>query len=274
MITVDTRAIALKVAVQMRAHQKSLAGKASDADRAHGALRRTAEAITTHGNEHADWAYTASEEWTGRSADGFDRRAGRVGKSLEVTADAAAQGATIVSSTHGALDAGHRAVTQLIDEYVGRASQVLDAGLKVTGAGSRAAIMTAVATVVELVGSYTKESAKHLGAVQTQMTDAAKRLAELERAVDHDGIADARRKPRRPDKGNDAPKTRSGVQNKIKKVAAGELGYAEGAGNRNKYGPQAAWCSSFATWVWRKSGVDIPILPFTGDVYHWGERHD
>jgi hypothetical protein len=25
--------------------------------------------------------------------------------------------------------------------------------------------------------------------------------------------------------------------------------------------------------VWRKSGVDIPILPFTGDVYTWGQRH-
>ena len=25
------------------------------------------------------------------------------------------------------------------------------------------------------------------------------------------------------------------------------------------------------TWTWRKAGVNIPILPFTGDVYDWGK---
>jgi uncharacterized protein YukE len=56
-------------------------------------------------------------------------------------------------------------------------------------------------------------------------------------------------------------------------IARGELGYQEGPGDANKYGPSAAWCSSFATWVWRQSGVDIPSLPFTGDVYNWGVDH-
>ncbi|HEV7653108.1 MAG TPA: WXG100 family type VII secretion target, partial [Actinophytocola sp.] len=57
------------------------------------------------------------------------------------------------------------------------------------------------------------------------------------------------------------------TEGKILDVARDELGYEEGPGNENKYGPSAAWCSSFATWVWRQSGVDIPSLPFTGDVY-------
>ena len=25
--------------------------------------------------------------------------------------------------------------------------------------------------------------------------------------------------------------------------------------------------------MWRKAGVRIPVLPFSGDVYHWGERN-
>jgi uncharacterized protein YukE len=62
------------------------------------------------------------------------------------------------------------------------------------------------------------------------------------------------------------------TEGKILDVAQGELGYAEGPGDENKYGPAAAWCSSFATWVWRESGVDIPSLPFTGDVYTWGQE--
>jgi uncharacterized protein YukE/cell wall-associated NlpC family hydrolase len=59
---------------------------------------------------------------------------------------------------------------------------------------------------------------------------------------------------------------------RILDVARGELGFEEGPGDENKYGPSAAWCSSFATWVWRESGVDIPSLPFTGDVYTWGQE--
>ncbi len=62
------------------------------------------------------------------------------------------------------------------------------------------------------------------------------------------------------------------TESRILDVARGELGYEEGPGDANKYGPSAAWCSSFATWVWRESGVDIPSLPFTGDVYTWGQE--
>ena len=68
------------------------------------------------------------------------------------------------------------------------------------------------------------------------------------------------------------PPANGETEGKILDVARGELGYAEGPGDANKYGPSAAWCSSFATWVWRESGVDIPALPFTGDVYTWGQE--
>ena len=33
-----------------------------------------------------------------------------------------------------------------------------------------------------------------------------------------------------------------------------------------------AWYALFATWVWRKAGVNIPQYAFTGDVYKWGKR--
>ena len=58
-------------------------------------------------------------------------------------------------------------------------------------------------------------------------------------------------------------------------AARRELGTRENppGSNRNPYGPTAAWCSSFATAMWRKAGVDIPLLPFTGDVFRWGQRH-
>jgi uncharacterized protein YukE len=74
--------------------------------------------------------------------------------------------------------------------------------------------------------------------------------------------------PGDPQAGADEAKT-----NKILDAARGELGYEEGPNNENKYGPPASWCSSFATWTWRQAGVDIPLLPFTGDVYNWGVEH-
>ncbi|MDQ3403099.1 MAG: CHAP domain-containing protein, partial [Actinomycetota bacterium] len=159
------------------------------------------------------------------------------------------------------------------DEYTGQASRVLDAGLAVRGAGQRAALIMAVAHVAELVRTYTAESAKQVSAVRAQMTEAAKRLRALERVVEHDGYADPRE--RREERPAAKPKSEpNGRTREITRIAATQIGYHEGAGNANKYGPQAAWCSSFATWVWRRAGIDIPLYPFTGDVYRWGQRED
>ena len=72
--------------------------------------------------------------------------------------------------------------------------------------------------------------------------------------------------------GGEEPGTGNPSADKILDAARGELGYQEGPGNANKYGPADAWCSSFATWAWKQAGVDIPTLPFTGDVYNWGEE--
>ncbi len=278
----DTQRIARQFAEQMIEHRNRLAGKAEDALAAQRRLEAANEKIVEQHGAHRASAERATAEWTGSSAEGFDRRAKRVGRSLEATATAAAQGAAVVASTAQALDGGHGAVVKLIDEYTARASKVLDAGLAVTGAGQRAAVIRAVGQVVELVREYTGESAKQLAGVRTAMHDAAKRLRALEKAVEHDGYADPKaRREQTPDRGRPvqpagkpdrgAGTKPSGKAQEITRVAATQLGYHEGVGNLNKYGPRAAWCSSFATWVWRKSGVAIPLLPFTGDVYRWGQ---
>jgi peptidoglycan DL-endopeptidase CwlO len=293
----DSRSIALAVAKQMTEHRNRLAGKAEDAHRAHAALAKAATALAEHRDGHKASAATATSDWNGRNAEAFDRRAGRMTRSLDVTATSAERGAAVVASAASTLDGGHTAVVRLIDEYATHAARALDAGRSAQGAGAQAALQRAIGQVVDLIRNYTGETAKHLAAVQHQLRESAKQLKALERAVEHDGIVDPqRRRPRRDggarrdrderrgrpdrkpdrkpgDKQDDKQGTRSQLQNKIRDVARSQLGYTEGAGNANKYGPDAAWCSSFATWVWRKSGVDIPILPFTGDVYRWGQEH-
>ncbi|OLR95151.1 C40 family peptidase [Actinokineospora bangkokensis] len=296
----DTKRIARQFAEQIVEHRNRLAGKVEDAQRAHAALAAAHALLVEHRDGHRTAAGTATEHWSGKSADGFDTRAHRVTRSLGATSSAASDGAAVVARTAAALDGGHTAVVRLLDEYTTRASAALDAGLAVTGTGQRAAIIKAVGEVADLVRSYTGESAKQFRSVKEQMADSAKQLKSLERAVEHDGYVDPKAKragtaaastkqaERKKDSGKpdrakpkDDDDKKSGGTSKasservhdVLKYARSQLGYHEGAGNQNKYGPAAAWCSSFATWVWRKAGVKIPLLPFTGDVYKWGQEH-
>jgi cell wall-associated NlpC family hydrolase len=260
---VDSRTIARRAAEQLIAHRDTLAGKAEDAYLAHAALDTAATTIERHHHDHRSGAATATSYWEGRNAAAFDRRARRLTKTLGTTASASAKAARIVASTAASLDTNHKAVAGLVEEYTTRATRLLDAARGVTGAGSQAALLRAAGRVVDLARDYANESIRHLRTVHGQMRDAAQELGKLERTVEHDGFADPSRHRRHH---------RSGPGNRIRNMARGQLGYHEGPGNRNKYGPAGPWCSNFATWVWRESGVDIGILPFTGDVYHWGQE--
>lgn len=271
----ESTLIARKIAGRMIAHRNKLAGKAEDAYQAHAALDATAKAVAQHQADHKSTAATATSHWDGKNAAGFDRRARRMTRALDTTATTSAKAAELVATTAASLDSNHKAVANLVEEYTTRATKLIDAAKAMRGAGSQAALVTVRGQIVDLVQYYTNESVKHLRSVHHQMKDAATQLRKLERTVEHDGFADPRRKKRKPTtsgRPSEPPKTRSGVGNKIKKVAKSQLGYHEGPGNQNKYGPTGYWCSNFATWVWQKSGVDIGILPFTGDVYEWGQE--
>jgi len=273
---VESRVIARKAAEQLIAHRNKLAGKAEDAYLAHAALDTAAKTVDRHHHDHKTGAASATSHWEGHNAAAFDRRAKRTTKVLGATAASATKAAGIVATTASSLDTNHKAVAGLVDEYTTKATQLLDAARGVTGAGSQGALVRAVGQVVDMARDYTNESVKNLRRVQHQMKDAAQELHKLEKQVEHDGFADPTRRKRHhtPSKHPaKPPKTKSGTANKIKKIARGQLGYHEGPGNQNKYGPTGPWCANFTTWVWKKSGVDIPTLPFTGDVYHWGQDH-
>lgn len=55
----------------------------------------------------------------------------------------------------------------------------------------------------------------------------------------------------------------------IAQLALSQLGQTNSNG---QYGPTGeAWCALFTTWVWGHSGVNIPSIPFTGNIYNWGQ---
>ncbi|MFD1151197.1 CHAP domain-containing protein [Saccharothrix hoggarensis] len=266
----DTRAMARHFAESMIGHRNSLAGKVEDAVKAQYALHQTASALTDRHEDQHKAARTVLEHWKGDNSEGFEKRSGRLGRQLRVTADAARDAEKIVAGVSSALATGHARARQAVDEYLDQAVRLLDAGVAV---GTRAALLKAVAAAADLEPRYTKETTATVRQVRAELVDAARKLRALEKDVEHDGVADGR-----PDRARGRTRPSNvrarGRSRTIISAARRELGTRENppGSNRNPYGPTAAWCSSFTTAMWRKAGVDIPILPFTGDVYRWGQR--
>lgn len=261
----DTTALAHSFAKDLLAHRNKLAGKAEDAVRAEYALHQVAGALDAQHDAYHRESTTVLEHWHGRGADGFRHNSAKLTKELRITGVAGAAAEKVVAHVASTVDSAHTAVQRLVDEYTAQAKQVLDAGV---AAGTQAALMRAVGHAADLAPRYTRQSASTLRHVDAELKAAAKKLHELRKDLNHDEVADKTVHTTHPSKV-------SGRAKDIVHAARTQLGVRENppGSNRNPYGPTAAWCSSFATAMWRKAGVKIPVLPFSGDVYHWGERN-
>ncbi|PPK64188.1 CHAP domain-containing protein [Actinokineospora auranticolor] len=262
----DTRQVARHFAAEMIEHRNRLAGKVGDAVEAEQAFTTVHTRLTEHQDNQRKSTSSLLSEWQGKASDGFAHQADRYGKYLESTADNAKKAARITKNAAHTLDAGHTAVTRLLDEYTEKAVRVLDAGLAV---GQKPLLLRAVAQVADLVQHYTAESTKHVAEVRSHLEAAATHLRSLHSPPPHPHSSPSSHPSPSPSPKGNHPN--HSTASRITHTAATQLGYREGSNNANKYGPQASWCSSFATWVWRRSGVNIPLYPFTGDVFRWGQ---
>ncbi|MCG8927825.1 CHAP domain-containing protein [Lentzea sp. CC55] len=264
----DTRAVARGFAGRMIGHRNALAGKADDALRVQFALHQAGSALDDQQDAVRKAAGNALGHWEGANSEQFERRSDRLARQIRMTASVSAQAEKVVAGASSALVTGHTAAQRLVDEYVTKAAALLDAGV---ASGSQAALMKAVAAAADLEPRYTRESVRNVRQVKAELDEAKRRLKALEREIETDGIAD----PRAARRGGGVTKPAGAKAGKIVSAARGEIGTRESppGSNRNPYGPTTFWCSSFATAMWRRAGVDIPVLPFTGDVYRWGQRH-
>jgi cell wall-associated NlpC family hydrolase len=265
----DTTALARSFAQDLIAHRNKLAGKAEDAVRAEFSLHRVAAALDDQHDAYHRESAGVLDHWHGRGADGFRHASAKLTKELKVTGAAGAAAEKVVAHVASTVDSGHTAVQRLVDEYTAKAKQILDAG---AAAGTPAALMQAVGHAADLAPHYTRQSASTLRRVDAELEAAAKKLRELRKDLTHDEVAD-KAAPAKPHGGGTGKASAKGTD--VVHAAREELGTRESppGSNRNPYGPAAAWCSSFATAMWRKAGVKIPVLPFSGDVYHWGQAN-
>lgn len=287
----DTTELARAYAERIIAHRNKLAGKAPDAAAAQFALHQASQVLTEQRDQHKKAATTALAEWDGSASEKFEKRTGRLGRQIRETDESARAAEQVVATVTASIDTGHATAQRIVDDYVQKASKAIEAGVGTNAAGSPAGLMRAAAIASDIEKQYAKESVQNLRRVNGELKDAAEKLRRLERQIEHDGVVDPKdrsrrsaggkrpRDARKPRGGGDRPSgTRpagSGRGTEIVSAARKEIGTRESppGSNRNPYGPTAAWCSSFATSMWRKAGVKIPVLPFTGDVYKWGQNN-
>lgn len=63
------------------------------------------------------------------------------------------------------------------------------------------------------------------------------------------------------------------LRSRIVALAASQIGYHDHGSYCSRYGPCELWCSLFSTWAWRRAGVPVPSLAFTGYLYDWAAGH-
>ncbi|MEV6234366.1 CHAP domain-containing protein [Saccharopolyspora shandongensis] len=277
----DPHGVATKFASELITHKGKLEGKAGEVQRAQAALESAASAIQEQREAHKQAAGTMLSGWKSDATPGFEKRSEKFDKDLAVTAEASAKGAQIVAEVTKALENRHSTVGNLVEDFIGKAGQLVQAGLAAAGIAAPAGLMKAVAQISDLAGGYIKESGGELKDARDEMTEAAKKLRALLKEVDSDGVADPHKEQTKPSEGgqrekDEKPKEKgkdSAKADDILDNARKHLGYHEGANNQNKWGPTGQpWCSYFATSMWREAGVDIPKYGFTGDVYKWGQE--
>lgn len=279
----DPHGVATRFASELMTHQGKLEGKAGEVQRAQAALEAAASAIQDQREAHEKAAGSLLGDWKSEATAGFQKRSAKFGDDLAVTAEASAKGAQIVAEVTKALEGRHSNVGDLVADFVGKAGQLVQAGLAAAGLAAPAGLMKAVAQIADLAGGYIKQSGGELKDARDEMTEAAAKLKALLKDLDSDGVADPEKdssgqqggpgKEEKPKDEGKSPGKNSGRTEEILDNARKHLGFQEGPNNQNKWGPTGQpWCSYFATSMWREAGVDIPKYGFTGDVYEWGQE--
>lgn len=277
----DPHGVATKFASELITHKDRLEGKAGEVQRAQAALESAASSIQEQREAHKRAAGTMLSGWKSDATAGFEKRSEKFDKDLAVTAEASAKGAQIVAEVTKALESRHSTVGNLVEDFIGKAGQLVQAGLAAAGIAAPAGLMKALAQISDLAGGYIKESGGELKDARDEMTEAAKKLRALLEEVDSDGVADPQKEQPKPSEGgqqegDEKPEGKGKNSAKVDDIldnARKHLGYHEGTNNQNKWGPTGQpWCSYFATSMWREAGVDIPKYGFTGDVYKWGQE--
>lgn len=171
----------------MREHRAKLDGDTGSATRAADSFNRAGTSLTELDGQHDGLVRTALGGWYGQQAGLFQDRAAKVKTAMTTLATNSTTASTVAGSATAAVDGGRAAIDNLITEFVGRATPMLEAGQAAAANGDDSRALQAYASVRALADEYTTKTGEELRKVRDALTPLIGQLTGLQ-PVDVSGL--------------------------------------------------------------------------------------
>jgi cell wall-associated NlpC family hydrolase len=163
----------------MRDHRAKLDGDTGSAAKAGDSFHRATTALSELEGQHEGLVRTALGGWYGQQAGLFQDRASQVRNAIVMLAANSTTASTVAGSATSAVNAGRTAIDNLITEFIGRATPILEAAATAAANGDNARAMQAYASVRTLADDYTTKTGEALQRVRDQLAPLVSQLATI-----------------------------------------------------------------------------------------------
>ncbi|HET9142997.1 MAG TPA: hypothetical protein VFO68_26780, partial [Actinophytocola sp.] len=154
----------------MREHRAKLDGDTGSGSAAADSFGRASTTIGDLGGDHEALVRTALGGWYGQQAGVFQERAGKVKNAMTALSANSTTASTVASTATSAVTSGRTAIDNLITEFIGRATPMLEAAQTAAASGDNGRAIQAVANVRSLADEYTTKTGEALQRVRDQLT--------------------------------------------------------------------------------------------------------
>jgi len=154
----------------MRDHRAKLDGDTGSGSSAADSFNRAGTAITNLGGDHEGLVRTALGGWYGQQAGVFQDHAGKVKNAMTALAGNSTTASTVASTATAAVTSGRSTIDNLITEFIGRATPMLEAAQTAAASGDNGRAIQAFASVRTLADEYTTKTGEALQRVREALT--------------------------------------------------------------------------------------------------------
>src|SRR5512139_1288379 len=138
----------------MRDHLDKVIGNTGAGSGAAEAFDRANNTLTDLSGQHDSAARTALGGWYGQQAGLFQERSAAIRTATTTLAANCATAATVANAAASAVNDGRTAIQGLIDEFIGKATPMLQGADAALADGDQGAYQRAVASAGQLAGEY------------------------------------------------------------------------------------------------------------------------
>jgi cell wall-associated NlpC family hydrolase len=163
----------------MRDHRAKLDGDTGSGAKAAESLRRANTALTEIDGRHDGLVRTTLGGWYGQQAGVFQDRVGQLKTAFTTLSANSTTASTVAGSATEAVTAGRTAIDNLITEFIGRATPMLEAAETAAANGDNGGAIRAYTNVRTLADDYATKTGEALTRVRDQLTPLIGQLTGL-----------------------------------------------------------------------------------------------